>query len=134
MLESLSNTVKCLQAVWLATLLKRNLRTGVLDPAIHKCSLIKLFWNNSQNSQKNTCVGEFLNKVAGPQKYNFIKKRLTYRSSHLSCYVGKGVLRNFAKFTEKYQFQSFIFDKGAVLSRATLLKKRLCHRCFPVVF
>ena len=38
-LESLSSTVKGLQAVRLATLLKRNPRTGVLEPAVRKCCL-----------------------------------------------------------------------------------------------
>ena len=47
---------------------------------------------------------------------------------------GKGVLRNFAKFTGKHLFQSFFFNKVAGLSPATLLKKRLWHRCFPVDF
>ena len=38
-LESLSNTVKGLQSIRLATLLKRNPRTGVLEPDVHKCFL-----------------------------------------------------------------------------------------------
>ena len=36
----------------------------------------------------------------------------------------KGVLRNFSKFTRKYLCQSL----------AIFLKKRLWHRCFPVIF
>ena len=39
LLESLSNTIKGLQAIRLATLLKRNPRTSVLEPAVRKCSL-----------------------------------------------------------------------------------------------
>ena len=54
MLESLSNTVKGLQTVKLATLLKRNPCTAFLEPAIHKCSLKKVFLNNSQNSHRRT--------------------------------------------------------------------------------
>ena len=38
-LESLSNTVKGLPAIRLATLLKRNPRSSVLEPAVRKCSL-----------------------------------------------------------------------------------------------
>ena len=38
-LESLSDTAKGLHAVRLATLLKRNPRAGVLEPAVRKCSL-----------------------------------------------------------------------------------------------
>ena len=48
------------------------------------------------------------------------------RSSHQRCSVRKGVLRNFTKFTGKHLCQS--------LMPATLLKKRLRHRCFPVNF
>ena len=39
MLESLSNTIRDLQAVRRATLLKRNPRNSVLEPAIRKCFL-----------------------------------------------------------------------------------------------
>ena len=46
----------------------------------------------------------------------------------------KGVLRNFAKFTGKHLCQSFFFNKVADLRPATLLKKRLWHRCFTVIF
>ena len=57
-----------------------------------------------------------------------------YRSSHHRCSVNKGVLRNFAKLTGKYLFQVLFFSKVAGLMSATLLKKRLWHRCFPVNF
>ena len=50
------------------------------------------------------------------------------------CSVRKAVLRNFAKFTEKHLCQSVFFNKVAGLSPATLLKKKLWHRCFLVDF
>ena len=50
------------------------------------------------------------------------------------CSVRKGVLRNFTKFTGKHLWQSLFFNKVAGLRPATLLKKRLWHRCFPVKF
>ena len=59
---------------------------------------------------------------------------LYFRSSHRKCSVGKGVLRNFAKFTGKHLCQSLFFNKIASLRPATLLRKRLWHRCFPVNF
>ena len=40
----------------------------------------------------------------------------------------------FAKFTGKHLCQSLFFNKVAGLRPATLLKKRLRHRCFPVNF
>ena len=46
----------------------------------------------------------------------------------------KSVLKNFAKFTEKHLCQSLFFNKVAGLRPATLLKKRLWHRCFSVNF
>ena len=49
-------------------------------------------------------------------------------------YCRKGVLRNFATFTGKHLWQSLVFNKVAGLRPATLLKKRLWHRCFPVNF
>ena len=44
----------------------------------------------------------------------------------------KGILGNFAKFTGKHPLESF--NKVSSLRPATLLKKRLWHRCFPVSF
>ena len=45
------------------------------------------------------------------------------RSSHRRCPTGKGVLRNFAKFTGKDLCQSLFFNKATDLRPATLLKK-----------
>ena len=58
-LEPLANIAKGLHAVRLANLLKRNPGTGVLEPAVCKCSLKQMFMNNLQNLQENTCVGVF---------------------------------------------------------------------------
>ena len=46
----------------------------------------------------------------------------------------KGALRNFSKFTGKHLYHSLFFNKVAGLRSATLLKKRLWQRCFPVNF
>ena len=55
------------------------------------------------------------------------------RSSHRRYSIRKGVLRNFGKFTGKHLCQSLFVNK--VVGRpATLLKKRLWHRCFPMNF
>ena len=45
-----------------------------------------------------------------------------------------GVLRNFAKFAGKHLCQTLFFNKVVDLRPATLLKKSLWHRCFPVNF
>ena len=46
----------------------------------------------------------------------------------------KAVIRNFTKFTGKHLFQSIFFNKVAGPRPATLFKKRLWYRCFPVNF
>ena len=56
------------------------------------------------------------------------------RSSRQEVFYKKDVLKNFAKFREKHLCQSLFFNKVARLRSATLLKKRLWHRCFPVKF
>ena len=56
------------------------------------------------------------------------------RNSHQRCSIKTGVLRNFTKFTGKHLCQSLFFDKVAALRPATLLRKRLWRRCFPVNF
>ena len=59
---------------------------------------------------------------------------MKYRSSHRSCSIRKCVLRNFTKFTGKHLYQSPFLNKVASLRPATLLKKGLWHRCFPMNF
>ena len=54
------------------------------------------------------------------------------RSSHQRCSLKKDVLENFAKFTGKHLWQSLFFNKVAGLRTATLLRKRLWRRYFPV--
>ena len=52
----------------------------------------------------------------------------------LEMFYKKGVIRNFAKFTGKHLCQRVFFNKVAGLRTATLLKKTLRHRSFPVNF
>ena len=59
---------------------------------------------------------------------------MKHRSSRPEVFCRKGVLRNFTKFTGKHLCQSLLFNKVAGLRPATLLKRRLWHRCFPVNF
>ena len=83
----------------------------------------------------------------GPHNHNsgssrvtmFLAAMLTWalfspsRSSHRKCSVRKDLLRNFAKLTGKHLCQSLFFTEVG-LRPATLLKKRLWHKCFPVNF
>ena len=46
----------------------------------------------------------------------------------------KGALKNVARFTRKHFCGSLFFNEVATVRSATLLKKRLWHRLFPVIF
>ena len=59
---------------------------------------------------------------------------VNFRSSRLEVFCKTGVLRSFPKFTGKHLCQSLFFNKVAGLRPATLLKKRLWHKCFHVNF
>ena len=62
---------------------------------VRKSSVRKMFLNNSQNSQENTCARvSFFNKVAGLRLAAFLKKRLWHRCSPV----------NFAKFLRTPSF------------------------------
>ena len=66
--------------------------------------------------------------------FSFCVIRNKRRSSRLEVFCKTCILRNFAKFTGKHLRQSLFFNKVAGLRSATLFKKRLWHRCFPVNF
>ena len=55
-------------------------------------------------------------------------------SSRPEVFCKKDVLRNFTKFTGKHLCRSLFLGKVAGLKLATLLKKRVWHKCFPVNF
>ena len=65
---------------------------------------------------------------------DFNQNMCFYRSSRPEVFYKKVVLRCFAKFTGKHLCQGLFFNKVAGLTPATLLRKRLLHRCFPVNF
>ena len=67
---------------------------------------------------------------------NYLSTKLfdIVRSSRPDVFCKKSNLRNFTKFTGKHLCQRLFFNKIADLRSATLLKKKLWHRCFPVNF
>ena len=91
---------------------------------------------NLLKTGRNTCKSlRNVTYKTGKECYLSRRKwRTNSRCSHRSYSVRKGVLRNFAKFTGKHLCQGLFFNKVAGLRSATLLEKRLWHRCFPVNF
>ena len=70
-----------------------------------------------------------------PQLECFSKVRnKQYKSSHQRCSVKKSVLRIFAKFTRNTCARVSFFNKVEGLRPATLIKEKLCYRCFLVNF
>ena len=59
---------------------------------------------------------------------------LKNKSSRPEVLRNEGVLRNFAKFTGKLLCQTLFFNKVAGLMPATLIRKRLWRKRFPVNF
>ena len=68
------------------------------------------------------------------QKLSLKKKNVVYRSSRPEVFCKKGVLRNFTTFTGKRLCQRLFFNKVVGPRLATLLKKSLWHKGFPVNF
>ena len=66
----------------------------------------------------------------------FSKSLMDYKTEAATrgVLLRKVVLRNFTKFTGKHLCQSLLFNKVAGLRPATLLKKWLWHKCYPVSF
>ena len=56
------------------------------------------------------------------------------RSSRSEKFCKKSVLKIFPKFTGKHLYQTLFLNKVAGLRPATLLKKRMWHKYFPVNF
>ena len=78
-------------------------------------------------ARKIWCVSEVLCARARPTGIG--------RAICPGLFCKKGVFRNFAKFRGKHLCQSLFFNKVAGLRpAATLLKKKLWYRCFPVNF
>ena len=67
--------------------------------------------------------------------YEFIlTSNLYFTEAATRGVLWKGAPINFTKFTGKHLRQSLLFNKITDLKAATLLKKKLWHKCFPVNF
>ena len=85
---------------------------------------------------------EWVRRVWLVNFFNSVGKTEIYKSSHQTCSIRKGVLRNFTKFTRKHLYQSLFFNKVADLQPwvCSFIKKRLHltfllhHSCFPMKF
>ena len=95
--------------------------------------LTSLIVYNSLNSSIRVAIISVNTALKGRSSVRYYG-RVIYRSRHQKRSKQKSGFRNFTKFTGKHLRQSLFFNKVAGLRPATLLKKRLWHRCFPVDF
>ena len=102
------SNVTGLQAVRLATLLKRDPCTGVLETAIRKWSTKEVSLKYSQSSQENTCV-----------RVSFL---ITLRSSRSQIFFKMFALKNFSNFMGKHLCGS-LFSIKLQARPGTLLKR-----------
>ena len=73
-------------------------------------------------------------KFLSTYNISLVRWEINFGSRQQRCSVKRGVLKNFAKFTENHLCQSLFFNKVTDLRSAALLKKRLWHRSFPLNF
>ena len=93
------------------------------------------FWQNPcENPNKRKKIFENYDFRGLTLIFTVWKKFCINRSTRPEVFCKNGVLRSFTKFTVKHLCQSLFFSKVAGRRPATLLKKRLWHRCFPVNF
>ena len=76
-------------------------------------------------------------KLTSPKeipKIIYYDKEPSFQKQPPEVFFKKGVLRIFTKFIGKHLCQRLFFNKVAGPRPATLLKKSLWHRCFPINF
>ena len=73
-----------------------------------------------------------INESKKQLKQSLSKSKIFFRSSHQRCSVKKVVHKKFATLTGKHLRWS-LFNKVAGFQACNFTKKRLQHRCFPVI-
>ena len=87
-----------------------------------------IFWK----LHSSVAAKKHFKRLCKQHKTQIEKELPTFRRSHRSCSIKEAGLKNFSIFARKHLCWSLFFNKVANLRPATLLKKRLQHRCFPV--
>ena len=106
-----------------------------MSPRLLKCGTCLVFISSCFRSfGSNFFPMNILDKTVSVQCSKIKSSFPMNKSNHQKVFRKKGVLRNFTRFTGKHLYQSLFFNKVAGLRPATMLKKRLWHRCFPVNF
>ena len=105
---------------------------------------VKYVGKRENTAQKKICISiplilRSLN-VSKPRSIMYVRLWYTFillslsRCSSLNMFCKKGVLKNFKNFSGKHLHGILFFNNITGLESETLLKKRLWHRYFPVIF
>ena len=105
-----------------------------LNNHLHAFFICKTFVSNGRIKLAKNQVNAKQHTEAELLLFEYYSHFSSTRSNHQRCSIQIGVLRNFTKFTGKHLCQSLFFNKVTGPRPATLLKKRLWHKCFPVKF
>ena len=106
-----------------------------------RCSVKKVFLTFRKFDRKTPVLESLLNKVAGLEACNIIKKRLQHR--YFPVKFAKFLRTPFWRISANDGFYSFLLtapvlesllNKFAILQICKFIKKRLQHRFFPVKF
>ena len=93
-----------------------------------------MFCSKQTNNMINKLHERALRTVLNDHISDFEKPLQKSQKQPPEVFFKRWVLKTFVKFKWKYLCQSLFFNKVAGFGPATLLKKRLWHRCFPVNF
>lgn len=85
-------------------------------------------------STENHIVRTFEEVKQGKYGVFFTSNSIIVRNSRLELFCQKTIFKIFAKFAGKYLSSRLFFSKVIGLQSATLFKKSLQRRCFPVNF
>ena len=104
-----------------------------------RCSVKKVFLKISPISKETPVLEPLLNKAAGLQVCNFIKKILQHRYFPVKFekFFITPILKNICErllcsFSLIAPVLEFLHNKFASLQICNFIRKRLQHRCFPV--
>ena len=105
-----------------------------LNNHLHAFFICKTFVSNGRLKLAKNQVNAKQHTEAELLLFEYYSNFSSTRSSHQKCSIQIGVFSNFTKFAGKHLWQSLFFNKVTGPRPATLLKKRLWHRYFPVNF
>ena len=118
-ITTVTSNIKRHKASFLLTVSLVNVKKQIFPTQGFSCETCEIF--------KNTILMNINERLVLKKMLNILL--ICSRSSHRSCSVRKGVVRNFAKFTGKHLCQSLFFNKISFIKKGTLTQVCFCEFC-----